>query len=174
MPAWVAPVIAGAASVGGSIISNISNARQAKDQMKFQKEMSDTAHQREVRDLILAGLNPILSANNGASTPPGAQATMENVISKGVTSAMEVRSMQLQAQKQEKEIGLLDAQTNKTRTENEVLKKDIPKSEMINELYNIARPFVKKISNASKSNAKQPPKTYHQGDNVPVYIKGKR
>lgn len=49
------------------------NADQAQKQMDFQKDMSSTAHQREVADLRLAGLNPILSVNrSGASTPAGA------------------------------------------------------------------------------------------------------
>lgn len=58
------------------------SARQAALNRDWQKMMSDTAHQREVRDLMAAGLNPVLSAmgGNGASTPSGATAS-------GVTSS---------------------------------------------------------------------------------------
>lgn len=54
------------------------NMESAKKQMDFQKTMSDTAHQREVKDLIKAGLNPVLSATNGASTPSGAYANIDS------------------------------------------------------------------------------------------------
>lgn len=44
----------------------------SQEQMEFQREMSSTAHRREVQDLQLAGLNPQLSAGgNGSSTPSG-------------------------------------------------------------------------------------------------------
>lgn len=54
--------------------NNAWSAEQAQKQMDFQRDMSNTAHQREVADLQAAGLNPILSANSGASVPNGAQA----------------------------------------------------------------------------------------------------
>lgn len=43
------------------------NAAQAEINRDWQEYMSGTAHQREKWDLIRAGLNPVLSANSGAS-----------------------------------------------------------------------------------------------------------
>lgn len=57
--------------------TNAAQAALAQKQMDFQERMSSTAHQREVEDLRKAGLNPILSANSGASTPSGAMAQLE-------------------------------------------------------------------------------------------------
>ena len=43
------------------------NAEEAQKARDFSEYMSNTSHQREVEDLKRAGLNPVLSANGGAS-----------------------------------------------------------------------------------------------------------
>lgn len=58
------------------------NAEQAQINRDWQKMMSDTAHQREVADMMAAGINPVLSVagGNGATVTSGATAS-------GVTSS---------------------------------------------------------------------------------------
>lgn len=63
------------ASFGLNEIKRKEASKQASVQRRFQKMMSDSAHQREMDDLRNAGLNPILSmGGSGASTPAGAMA----------------------------------------------------------------------------------------------------
>lgn len=110
-----------AASLLGGVLGNKASAKQQDDQQAFnqveaqktrdfQADQSATAHQREVKDLRAAGLNPILSGTGGmgSSTPVGATASsgiaaQHDPITPAVSSA-------LQASIQRSQSDLLEAQ----------------------------------------------------------------
>jgi len=108
------PWIAAGAAIGGALLSkkggddrNSSQVASAREQMEFQREMSNTAHQRQIKDLKAAGLNPILSAKyGGASAPAGAQPTIQDTITPAVNTG-------LQTYNQVKQGNVLDATVDK-------------------------------------------------------------
>lgn len=123
-------------------------AEQVKAQQGYQTEMSNTAHQREVADLKAAGLNPILSANSGSSTPNGAAASGSQASAVGTTFQNPYRSLEglssnvlgaLTAikglEKQDAETSLIKAQTGKTNIDAKVNQGDVPWSNIKNKIY---------------------------------------
>lgn len=88
--------------------NNAWSAQQAQKQMDFQREMSGSAHQREVADLKAAGLNPILSANSGASVPNGAAGDTDTSAAANVGGILQ---QVLQAQSAREVAGMYNAAT---------------------------------------------------------------
>lgn len=94
-PLVIGSLISGAASAFGQRSANKKNLAIARENRAWQERMSSTAHQREVKDLRKAGLNPILSAmgGSGSSTPAGNTATMQDELGPAVNSALSTRRL---------------------------------------------------------------------------------
>lgn len=118
-------LIGGGASLLGGILGNQASAREASRNRAFQREMSNTSHQREVEDLRAAGLNPILSANKGASTPGGSMATQNDVISPAVNTALAAKRNTAEVNNMRATNENIYANTAKTVTENAKVKQEI-------------------------------------------------
>lgn len=95
------------------------SAAQAKATRDWQEEMSNTSHQREVKDLMAAGLNPILSANQGATTPTGSTgqayassgdqgsvdtSTIASIMNTAMNSATTLKSMDISQEMQREKL----------------------------------------------------------------------
>lgn len=132
--------------------TNASNRAAAREQMAFQERMSNTAHQRQVRDLIAAGLNPALSANSGASSPGGAMSTAQNAIGAGVASAQAQRNINLAAKRLDQELQnmkeqgeLTKAQKEKTDAEKNLIESEQPKAKFFKDQWDDVNYFMDQV-----------------------------
>jgi len=170
---FLGSLIPAAASVFGSIFSaksardtNEQNARQSQQQEDFQREMSNTAHQREVADLKAAGLNPLLSANAGASTPSGASAVFQNPYANLSNDLSTASRLALDVRMQKAQIANVEANTAKTVAETVPTK---VKSDVITGVVNSAKRFheasqarVEKIRSAASKYGNRPSLSFYK------------
>lgn len=186
----MAPLI-GAALLGGgfNIAGNMFNANQqkkvndqniwmARENREWETWMSNTAHQREVKDLQEAGLNPNLSATGGAgaSTPGGSVPTLQapqiqlpsiNEVTSLLSAHQEQQKIDLQKQLIPEQVKKVKADTGLTGVKTIKEGKGMIRAEVETELSKVLKEQLKLIKdywlNPQMKRNLQPPQPVSSG-----------
>lgn len=156
--------------------ANKTNKRIAREQMAFQERMRNTEYQAATKDMLAAGLNPMLAySQGGASVPSGASTTVQPV---ATNSARAIEQSMALAQTAAT-IKATDAQARKTTAEanlteqTTLLTADKVKWEAINTELS-AQLISEQINNARKQGLLTEAQEKQIRDMLPQAIQGQR
>jgi len=113
-------IISGISQKGANVQQYKYGVRERNEQEEFHKHMARTSHQREMKDLYDAGLNPILSAkyggSGGASSTTAAQYPNKSP-AEGVQVAAQIANLKEDTRQKSSQADLNSATADKTRVE---------------------------------------------------------